>query len=243
MQPKLSLKINENCKLDLSQKIPYRELIGSLMYIMLGSRPDLCYCITYFSQFQNCFTQEHWIYLKNVLRYLKLTENYGLKFYKSKNQTVKLESYVDADFANDINNRKSVSRYIVKLNKNVIQWKSKKQTVVSLSSAESEYIALSQCVSENLFIGQMLNELLNINVYPVTVYEDNQSCIRMASTLEVKRTKHIDIKYHFVRDCVANDMIRLSYVSTNDQEADMLTKALDSRMFCYFRDKLKVLEI
>lgn len=237
MQSKLQLKIDDNVT---DVNLPYRELIGCLMYIMLGSRPDLCYCVTYFSQFQNNYSQEHWKHLKQVLRYLNQTKDYGLKFTKSYNSEITLKSYVDADFANNVIDRKSISGFVIKLNNNVIFWKTKKQNVVTLSSAESEYVALSLCITENLYLGQMLSEILNINVFPITIYEDNQSCIKMAMTFESKRTKHIDIKHHFIRDCIRENKVKLLYISTEMQQADIFTKALPKIKFCYFRDCLNV---
>lgn len=236
------LKMSTKSVNNETKNFPYRELIGCLMYIMLGSRPDLSFCVSYFSQFQNSYCDEHWNHLKHVLRYLKLTENYCLKFTKCNNSDVNLVSYVDADFANDPIDRKSTTGFIIKLNNNVIYWKSKKQNIVSLSSAESEYIALSSCITENLFLAQMLIEILNKNVYPVTVFEDNQSCIKMASTLESKRTKHIDVRHHFVRDCINEGKVTLKYISTDQQQADMLTKPLAKTKFKYFRELINVVK-
>lgn len=236
MQPKLQLTVQSEINND---KLPYRELVGCLMYMMLGTRPDLSFCVTYFSQFQNGYSNEHWNHLKNVLRYLKTTEQYGLKFTKS-NSNIHITSYVDSDFANNISDRKSITGFLIKMNTNLIYWKTKKQSVVSLSSAESEYIALSFCVTENLFLAQMLSEILNNDVYPIRIFEDNQSCIKMASTLESKRTKHIDIRHHFLRDCIAEKQIELFYVQTDKQQADILTKQLPAPKFKYFRDLLNV---
>ena len=241
MQPKLQLS---NANTDCDSNLPYKELIGCLMYVMLGSRPDLSFCITYFSQFQKCYTIEHWNYLKSVLKYLKQTENYGLKFVKGDNSKVQqtLYAYADSDFASNSNDRKSISGYLIKLNKNIICWKTKKQSTVALSSAESEYIALSACICECLFLGQMLSEILDSSVFPVYAYEDNQSCIRMASTLESKRTKHIDVKHYFIRDCLEQGFVILNYVSTENQQADILTKALAVSKFKYLRDCLNVVD-
>lgn len=210
------------------------------MYLMLGSRPDLCFAITYFSQFQNCYTAEHWKYLKQVLRYLKLTENYALKYTKSKNNKLELSSYVDADFANCPLDRKSVTGFLIKLNNNIINWKTKKQNVVALSTCEAEYVALACCVSEDLFICQMLNEILSTKLFPIHVYEDNTSCIRVASTLETKRSKHIDVKFHFVRDCIKENKIKIEFIETSEQIADMFTKPLNVKQFVYFRGLLNL---
>lgn len=246
IQSKLNLE-STTCEFSniCNKNYPYRELIGYLMYIMLGSRPDLCYCINYFSKFQNCYTEKHWKYLKNVLRYLKTSQNFGLKYTRSKNSNLSdlLTAYVDSDYANDVYDRKSVSGFVLKVYDNVVLWKTKKQSTVSLSSAEAEYIALSSCLTEVIFIKQLLEDCINCNIGPVSMFEDNQSCIKMASTLETKRTKHIDVKHHFIRNCVFEGVIILNYIQTSEQIADMFTKSLANVKFKYFRDKLNVISV
>ena len=138
--------------------------------------------------------------------------------------------------------RKSVSGFIIKMNDNIIDWKTKKQSIVALSNAESEYIALSSCLSDCLLFGQLCSEILNKNVFPIYVHEDNQACIKMASTLENRRTKHIDLRHYFVRDCVDQEKVVLKYISTNDQPADMLTKALSNTKFKNFRNSLNIVD-
>lgn len=239
--PKLNLKfVKENDKQNL--KLPYRELIGCLMYVMLGSRPDLSFAVTYFSQFQNCFSNEHWLNLKQVLRYLKLTIDYGINYSKSENSNKcdVISAYVDSDFANDCNDRKSITGFVIKILNNVVFWKTRKQTTVSLSSAEAEYVALSSCTVECVFIAHLLEDIFEGKIYPIQIFEDNQSCIMIASTLETKRSKHIDVKHHFVRDCVAEGIVNLNYISTNEQIADMFTKPLSDVKLTYFRNKLNV---
>lgn len=182
MQPKLDL-MKSDVK---SCNAPYKQLIGSLMYIMLGSRPDLCFCVTYFSKFQNCYNNSHWQHLKNVLKYLKATKDVVLTFVSSNEPKFTVSAFADADYANDTNDRKSVSGFIVKLNNNVINWQSKKQSIVTLSSTEAEYVALTLCLTECLFIVNVLEEVFNLNVLPICIYEDNQSAIKIAKTLETK---------------------------------------------------------
>lgn len=242
MQPKFQIDCGDRVPV-CDQNLPYRELIGSLMYVMLGTRPDLSFCISYFSQFQNCYTIEHWKYLKHTLRYLNKTQDFGLKFSKSENSKINIVAYADSDFANNISDRKSISGFLIKINNNIVEWKTRKQNVVALSSAESEYLSLSACVRECLFLGQMLSEILSVNLFPINVFEDNQSCIKMASTMETKRTKHIDVRHHFLRECVEQEKIILNYVPTENQQADILTKALANPKFKNFRNSLNVVEI
>lgn len=242
MQPRLQISCDTKV-LTCDTNLPYRELIGSLMYIMLGTRPDLSFCISYFSQFQNCYTEEHWKYLKHTLKYLNKTQNFGLKFIKSNDTKINICAYADSDFANNSLDRKSMTGFLIKINSNIIEWKTQKQSVVALSSAESEYLSLSSCIRECLFLGQMLSEILNYDLFPINVYEDNQSCIKMASTMETKRTKHIDVRHHFIREYVEQEKIILHYIPTEEQQADILTKALPNPKFKVFRNNLNIVEM
>lgn len=113
---------------------------------------------------------------------------------------------------------------------------------MALSSAEAEYIALSSCTTECIFIKQLLESLLLKTVSPIVVYEDNQSAIKIASTLETKRSKHIDVRYHFIRNYIFDQTIELRYIKTSEQCADMLTKALPVVKFEYHRQKLGLTE-
>lgn len=239
IQPKIILQSSSD---NISGKYPYRELIGFLMYVMLGSRPDLSFSISYFSQFQNNFQKEHWVFLKQILRYLKSTKNFGLRYTKSIDKVCVISAFADADFANNIIDRKSVSGFLISVYDNFVFWKTKKQTTVSLSSAEAEYVALANCSAECIFVSYLISEILSVNVYPIKIYEDNQSSIKMAETLETKRTKHIDVKHHFIRDYIDKNFICLMYIPTAEQVADMLTKALPTVKFKYFRDKISVVD-
>ena len=231
VQTKLNLKQDDTDEFK-NVNLPYRELVGFIMYIMLATRPDLSYSIYYFSRFQNCFTQEHWTYLKNVLRYLKSTECYGLKYERSVPQNSQvISAYVDADYANDTIDRKSISGFGIKIFNNFIFWKSKKQPTVSLISTEAEYIALSECTTDCMFVGHLLSEVLNKNTFPIKIFEDNQSTIKIANTLETRRSKHIDVKHHFIRECINSGKINLKYISTSEQIADIFTKALPFSKF------------
>lgn len=236
VQPKLNLTKADETK---NFKAPYKELIGSLMYVMLGTRPDLCYAVCYFSRYQNSYDEEHWQYLKNVLKYLKGTEKLGLTYYRS-STNVRIFAFVDSDYAGDANDRKSTTGFFLKINTNTVFWNSKKQSVVALSSTEAEYVALTSCATECLFLGHLLSDLILNDVYPIRIYEDNQSTIKTAHTYETKRSKHIDVKYHFIKDLVSSKKIEVEYISTENQVADILTKALCVNKFISFRDALNV---
>lgn len=206
---------------------PYRELLGSLMYVMLCTRPDICYSVGFLGRFQQKPTTQHWQSLKRVVRFIKGTKARCLE-YKQVRSAKPLVGYVDADWASDIEDRKSVSGFAFFVFGNLVSWSSKKQTTVATSSSEAEYIALSSAVSEAVWLSGILDDLKLKNSSPVTIYEDNQGCIGMAKNCESKRSKHIDVKHHFVRDHISNGNVRIEYVRTEDQLADLFTKPMDA---------------
>lgn len=223
--------------------VPFKELLGSLMYIMTGTRPDISFSVMYFSRFQNCFNLLTWRHLKNILKYLKGTRGFSLLFLKDDSASNKLCAFVDSDFGNDTLDRKSVTGYVLRLFNHCVVWRSKKQNVVSLSSCEAEYIAVSECVKDCKYVFQLVEEVVDDKCTPVTIFEDNQSAIKMTNTLETKRSRHIDVKYHFIREEVQSGNIKLVYVSSNEQVADVLTKSLSKAKFDRFRSELRVVDL
>uniref|UniRef100_A0A0A9Z9C0 Copia protein n=1 Tax=Lygus hesperus TaxID=30085 RepID=A0A0A9Z9C0_LYGHE len=229
-------------KADISESnLPYRELLGSIMYLMLASRPELCFAVSYFGRFQNNYDSTHFKALKQVVRYLKGTRDHVLVFSKT-NSDLKLTAYADADHGSDIIDRISVSGYALMLNSCLIVWSSKKQGAVAIASSEAEYYSLSACMMECLFIGRILGEIL-IDVFPVQIYEDNQSCIKMSKTAETKRSKHIDIRHHFIKDLISKKKFIVTYIPTDSQVADIFTKGLSRVKFEVFRKILGVNEM
>lgn len=218
---------------------PYRELIGSLMYLMLCTRPDISYAVGYLSRFQSCSTDAHWEYLKRILRYLQLTKEMKLVFGNNKNDEI--IGYVDSDWASDKTDRKSTTGYVLKLYGSTILWGSKKQNCVSLSSTEAEYIALSYALCEYLSLKNLLHDL-DQHFQPLVMYEDNQAVIRLASEFgQFARLKHIDIRYNFAKELIQKDAIKLKYIPTTDQQADIMTKALGRNQFEKLRNHLGLL--
>lgn len=218
---------------------PYRELIGCIIYLVVCTRPDLSYTVNYFSRFQNNASDEHYNYLKRVLRYLKLTVDFGL-VYKDRGYKNVVLGYCDADWASDIVDRRSVSGYCLMLYNNIVSWCTQKQKTVSLSTAEAEYMALGLICCEAIWFKGFLNQI-GINCETVFVCEDNQSCIHIAKNREnSRRVKHIDIKYHFIRNLIEDGLIVLKYVGSSDQLADIFTKALCKPTFNHLRNLIGV---
>src|SRR4030095_222728 len=184
----------------------YQSIIGSEMYPMLCTRPDIAFAVSQISQFNSAPTKEHEVVAKRVLRYLNGTRNFGIKFDGTKG--LKMEAYSAAGWgANE--DRKSISGQIFILAGGAVSWQSKKQPMVILSSTEAETMALLQAIKESLWIQRFLSELGRKAENQDLIKEDNQGTIALAHNPEHHaRTKHIDIQYHFVRECVENKRIR-----------------------------------
>ena len=209
----------ENGK-EISNNFPYRKVIGSLMYAMLGSRPDLAAAISILSQFLEKPKACHVDLLVHVLQYRKVNPNLGIT-YDSKSEIV-LEGYVDGG---DLK-FKSRSGFGFKFVGGLISWYSGKQSITAQSSAEAEYYAAVTAANEAVWFRQLLEDLGQPQK-TITLYEDNQACISLTKNPEDhKRTKHIQIKYHVVRDYVKEKLVQFTYCKTQDQLADIFTKGV-----------------
>ena len=209
----------------LSDPRLYREIVGSLIYVMTGTRPELCYVVTKLSQKMSCPTESDLSMAKHVLRYLKGTRAKGLTFCKSRS-ALKLVGFCDADWGASVKDRRSITGYNFQLSVNgpLISWKSRKQPTVALSTCEAEYISLANAVQEAKFLKQLCSDM-NVVIDNVLIKVDNQGAINLAKNpVNHQRSKHIDIKYHFIRSEVLNGNVNLEYVATQDNVADIFTK-------------------
>ena len=212
---------------------PYKELIGTLMYLAVCTRPDIAFAVAYLSRFLDNHSHVHWIAALRILRYLKGTPTLSLR-YSSKAEEA-LEVYSDADFASDKISRRSVSGQIVKLNGAPILWGSTQQKTISLSTTEAEFIAATEVTKSVIWLKQLFRELL-CEITP-TIQIDNQSAIKFIRNPEFhQRTKHIDVKYAFIREKIENGDVKLDYVPSEYQLADLLTKPLSKVTFQKLRD-------
>ncbi|GBN20414.1 Retrovirus-related Pol polyprotein from transposon TNT 1-94 [Araneus ventricosus] len=178
---------------------PYRSLIGSLMYLAICTRNDIRHTISYLNQFNKNPGMPHWTAAKRVLKYLKGTKNRGLTFRPTKRPLV---GYADADWASDFTDRKSYSGCVLKFADGAISWESKKQHCVAPSSTEAEYIAMSECAKEIVYLCRFLNELYeSVDETPTVVFSDSQAAQKLVQkTMFHSRTKHIDIRCHYIRE-------------------------------------------
>ncbi|XP_019265889.1 PREDICTED: uncharacterized protein LOC109243414 [Nicotiana attenuata] len=202
----------------------YRSLIGKLLFLT-HTRPDLSFGVQYLSQFLQAPRLPHMTVALHMLRYLKGTFDVGLFYSNSPDCT--LIAYSDSDWAACPNTRKSVSSFCVFLGDCLVSWKSKKQLIVSLSSAEAKYKALSKLVAELTWLTRLLPDLSVPISYPVYVFCDNQAAIHIAKNpVFHERTKHIEVDFHFIQKKLADGLIQLFHVTTSNQLADIFTKPL-----------------
>lgn len=235
-----SVPVEQNLKLKLCESVkpdnkPYRELVGCLMYLAMTTRADICYAVSFFSRFQSNPSDECWTHLKQILRYLKKTKDLKLVF-KSNRDPV-LVTFCDSDWASDINSRKSITGFLIKIFGNSVIWGSRKQNCVALSTCEAEYIALSTAISETLWVQKLLNSIgFNKNDFsPSKIFEDNQSVIFIAGENKSDgRLKHIDVRLSFVQDIIQKKIVELIYIESRNQEADLFTKGLSNVQFNKF---------
>lgn len=225
----------------------YMSLVGSIQYAATCTRPDLAYIAQVLSRHMQASGEEHWIAAKRVLRYIKGTRTLGLKFSGTSSDggalegfamETELEAYSDADWGGDRATGRSTTGYLFKMAGAGVSWASKLQQTVALSSMESEYMAATAAVQEAVYLRRLLEEMGFVQTGPTVIKEDNQSCIAFSSRqVDHQRTKHIDLKYHFTRDYVSKGVVRLEYVPTGEQQADLLTKALSGERTIYLRDR------
>lgn len=234
------LKLNQSERTD--ESIKYRNLIGELLYIGSGTRPDISYSVNYLSRFQNCYDSTHFKYALRVMKYLYRTKDLSLKYSRSE-KAEKIDCFVDSDYAGDSVDRKSTSGYVIRMHGNVIFWKSKKQNVVAKCSTFAEYIALSEAVTEVLFIRNLCDEIFEMRLSnPFKIFEDNSGAVAIAKFGNfTKNSKHIEVQYHFINENYQKKIINIVKVETDRNLADMLTKALSKDKFMKNRLKLKLL--
>ena len=225
---------------EIDNNLNFGEMTGSLIYAMVCTRPDLSWVVTKLSQHLSDPSSADFITMKHVFRYILGTVNYQLNFRKSKNG-LQFIGYSDANWGSSVVDRRSTSGYYFMLNESgpVIFWKSKKQPTVALSSCESEYMALCSAVQEAMYLERLLNDVLKSSFSPVTIFVDNQGTIALSKNpVHHNRSKHIDIKYHFIRENVKDEKVNLIYVPTDKNIADMLTKPSSKLKLMIFRDVL-----
>jgi hypothetical protein len=234
---------NGNLDSDLDGKMvnqkEYRSLIGSLLYVT-ASRPDVMFSVCMCARYQASPRESHLTAAKRILRYLKQTRDVGLWY--PKGSKFELIGYSDSDYGGCKINRKSTSGTCQLLGRSLVSWSSKKQNSVAISTAEAEYVSAGSCCAQLLWMKSTLKDY-GLNFKNVPLLCDNESAIKMIQNpVQHGRTKHIDIRHHFIRDHQQKGDIAIESVGTDDQLADILTKPLDEKRFCKLRNELNILD-
>jgi hypothetical protein len=217
------------------KNVPYREAVGSLMYAAMGTRPDIAFATSTVAQFSENPGWAHWEAVKRIFRYLRATQTHELLYGGEKRG---LEGYVDADGASQ-EHRRAISGYVFLVDGGAVTWSSKKQELVTLSTTEAEYVAATHAAKEALWLRRLIGELFKPIEGPTTLFSDSKSAIALAHDGHYHaRTKHIDIRYHFIRYIIEAGAIKLIYCPTDDMTADVLTKALPSMKVKHFATAL-----
>ena len=238
--------MGSSIKLDMDEKgksvdqTKYRGMIGSLLYLT-ASRPDIMYSVCLCARFQACPKESHLNAVKRIFRYLKVTIDIGLWYTKCDN--FELICYSDVDFGGCKIDRKSASGTCHFLGHSLVSWHSKKPNSVALSTAEAEYIAAGLGCAQVLWMKQTLSDF-GLTYSHVPIKCDNTSTISISKNpMQHSRTKHIEIRHHFLRDHAQKEDITLDFVRTEDQLADIFTKPLNENQFVNIRRQLGVISL
>ncbi|CAL9017645.1 unnamed protein product [Prunus brigantina] len=224
-----------------TDKERYQRLVGKLIYLS-HTRPDIAYAVSVVSQFMHSPSEDHMGAVMRILRYLKVTPGKGLMFCKYGHTDV--EGYTDADWAGSVTDRRSTSGYFTFVGGNLVTWRSKKQKVVSRSSAEAEYRGMAQGVCELLWLRRLLRDLGFGPQKPMDLYCDNKAAIAIAhNPVQHDRTKHVEVDRHFVKEKLDAEIISFPFISSEYQLADVLTKAVSTTVFLNSLDKLGMRDI
>jgi hypothetical protein len=208
---------------ELEPDFPYRNMVGSLMYCMVGTRLDIAFAVSIVSRFLHNPKKHHCDLVRHIFKYLRGNPNKQLEY--KMNSKLELTAWCDAAYANHEKER-STSGFVLTFGNTAVSWYSKRQSTVAMSSAESEYIAACECTKEVVWFRQLLLEL-NIPQECTIIHEDNQAAIALSKNPEYhSRTKHIQVQYHWIREQVKDKQVTLSYIPTAQQLADCFTKPL-----------------
>ena len=217
---------------------PYREAVGELTYASLATRPDITFAVQVVSRFLINPGISHWDAVERIFRYLLGTKELWLVYGSGKSGSPGLIGFADAD-GNMAEDRQAISGYAFMLYGGVITWSAKKQEIVTLSTTESEYVAATHAAKEALWLRSLITQIFGAMDGPTTLFSDNQSAIALSKEHRYHaRTKHIDIRYHFIRWIIEEGSIRLIYCPTDNMVADTFTKALPSAKVKHFATAL-----
>jgi len=221
----------------------YRSIIGSLRYLV-NSRPDIAFAVGVTSRFMEAPDKEHWAMVKRIVRYIAGTIHLGLTYKKNDSSDLYLLGFTDSDHSGDLVHRRSTSGVVFYIGSNLVTWTSQKQKVVTLSSCEAEYVAAAAGACQGVWLCMLLTYLTRTEIQKFRLLVDNMSAIELSKNpVHHDRSKHIDTRFHFIRECVENGVVSVEHVRTEDQLADILTKPLGRVRFVELRSRLGVVRV
>ncbi|MCO5591482.1 hypothetical protein L7F22_045466 [Adiantum nelumboides] len=218
-------------------KVPYASACGSLMYAMVATRPDIAFAVGVVNGFMSNLGKKHWEAVKGVLRYLNATKDMCICFGKGDLSVV---GYTDAHYVRDLDKRRSTSGYLYTFDGGAISWFSRLQSCTTLSTTEAENVAASYACKEAIWLARLVGDLGIVGERPV-LHWDSQSAIQLArNSVFHAKTKHVDVRYHFIRDVLEDKRLQLVKVHTDDNPADLLRKTLSPERFGHCRELMGI---
>ncbi|KAH9743690.1 hypothetical protein KPL70_003387 [Citrus sinensis] len=228
-------------EIERMRQVPYVEAVGSLMYAMLCTRPDICFAVGMVSRYQSNPGPEHWTAVKHIMKYLKRTKNYMLVY--SGDELIPV-GYTDSDFMSDKDSRKSTSDYVFTLGSGAISWRSVKQSCIADSTTEAEYVAASEAAKEAVWLRKFLQDLEVVPAVtaPLKLFCDNSGAVAQSKEpRNHKKQKHIERKYHLIRDIVQRGDVEVTQIASQQNLADPFTKAIPGKPFNLHLDSMGML--
>ena len=233
-----SVKLQKNDAGPEFSRSIYQSAVGCLLYLANWTRPDITFAVSNVARYSADPRLVHWTAVKRILRYLKGTSDYGVKY---KVQEGEIFGHCDADWAGDVNDRKSTSGYVFSMSGSPVSWRSKKQSCVALSTAEAEYVALAAAAQEAIWLRNLMEDLKGGNKAATVIHDDSQAAISMSKNPQFHgKGKHIEIKYHYIREQVLKGNVVLKYCPTENMLADILTKGLNREQHEKLRKQMNV---
>ncbi|KAH9704345.1 hypothetical protein KPL70_011418 [Citrus sinensis] len=230
-------------EIERMRQVPYAEAVGSLMYAMLCTRPGICFAVGMISRYQSNPGPEHWTAVKHIMKYLKRTKNYMLVY--SGDELIPV-GYTDSDFMSDKDSRKSTSGYVFTLGSGAISWRSVKQSCIADSTTEAEYVAASEAAKEAVWLRKFLQDLEVVPAVtaPLKLFCDNSGAVAQSKEpRNHKKQKHIERKYHLIRDIVQRGDVEVTQIASQQNLADPFTKAIPGKPFNLHLDSMGMREM